>query len=221
MTIRARSIVAFVAVLACGAVFAGVAHAQEARFVNRLSDAARAQVDAMLDSALAQGLPTEPLVDRALEGAAKRAPDDLIVTAVRRLWSELGAARQAFGEGASAGELGAGASALRAGATQEDLAQLRSLRPEQPLTMAAATLADLVAIGVPADTAISAVFALAGTAADADYMAFRSNVERDIALGASPTSALGVRLAAAADQLALEGAPTAGTTRSATEKRKP
>jgi hypothetical protein len=55
-------------------------------------------------------------------------------------------------------------------------------------------LADLVAAGVAADTGIAAVLALASNARDADYIAFRRNVERDIALGASPASSIGTRL---------------------------
>jgi len=75
---------------------------------------------------------------------------------------------------------------------------LRELRTRQSLTVASATLADLVAVGVPVDTAVAAVIALAEGADDAAYLAFRRNVERDIALGASPVTALGVRLGAAA-----------------------
>lgn len=195
------------------------ASAQEARLVGRLSDAIRVQVDGVLDSADAGGLPTEPLVDRALEGAAKGAPGDLIVFAVRRLWGELRTAYDAFGDDASPMELTAGASALRAGATRDDLAQLRALRPDQPLTIAAATLADLVAVGVPADTAVGAVLALAGAMGDAAYIAFRRNVERDIAVGASPEAALGVRLGAAADLDAASETSGAGST--TPRRRKP
>ncbi len=176
-----------------------VASAQEPRLVGRLPDAVRVQVDSVLDSARAVGLPTEPIVDRALEGAAKGASGDLIRSAVLRLWEELRIARQAFGDKASPGELIAGASALRAGARQADLAQLRTLRPVQQLTVPAAVLADLVAVGVPADTAIAAVLALAPATGDAAYMAFRRNVERDIALGALPAAALGVRLRGATE----------------------
>ena len=44
------------------------AQAQDPRLVGRLSDAARARVDTILESARRDGLPSEPLVDRALEG---------------------------------------------------------------------------------------------------------------------------------------------------------
>jgi len=194
---------------------AGPASAQETRLQGRVPESVRTEIDAMLDSARTRGIPTEPLVDRALEGASKGAPGDLILRAVRSLSGELDLARGAFGLEATDPEIVAGASALRAGATPEDLQDLRSLRAEQPLTIAAAVLADLVAVGVPADTATAAVIALAVGADDIEYIAFRRNVERDITLGASPVAALGDRLATAADQLAAEdyAPPGSGTTR--------
>jgi hypothetical protein len=176
-----------------------MARGQEPRLVGRLPDPARAQVDAILNAARTRGLPIEPLVDRALEGAAKGAPPAAIVTAVTRLRDELVVVRGAFGETASTAELTAGTSALRAGATVEELARLRRLRPRQPLTVAAAVMADLVAAGVPADTAVGAVLALAYDADDADYIALRRNIQRDIVLGASPAAALGVRIRAATE----------------------
>ncbi len=178
---------------------AGRALAQDSRLEGRLPDAARNQIEAVLDSARAAELPTEPLIDRALEGASKGATPELILGAVRRLAAELLAARDAMGNESSDPEIVAGASALRAGATPEDLTLLRELRGERNLTVATAVLADLVAVGVPADTAVAAVIALAEVTGDTEYIAFRRNVERDIALGASPVTALGVRLDAVAE----------------------
>jgi hypothetical protein len=60
--------------------------------------------------------------------------------------------------------------------------------------MALSVLADLVASGVPADSAAAAVLALAPKARDADLVEFRRAVERDIALGAPPGAATSVRL---------------------------
>lgn len=197
---------------ACAAMLCVVAQplsAQESRLQDRVPEAARASINAILDSAVTQGIPTEPLVDRALEGASKGAGADLILRAVRRLAGELVAARDALGDGSSEPEIVAGASALRAGANPNDLSQLRVLRAELSLTIPAAVLADLVAVGVPADTAAAAVIALAAAAADAEYIAFRQNVERDITLGVSPATALGVRLEAAADYLDASAPTTA------------
>lgn len=211
-----RTIHVTTALLAAVTVMASAAKAQEPRLAGRVPEPARQIVDALLDSVRAQGLPTEPLVDRALEGASKGASGELIVRAVRRLAGELHAARTAMGSDAAAEELVAGASALRAGAAPDALAQLRRSRPGQSLTVAASVLADLVAVGVPVDTAVSAVLTLASAVGDADYIAFRRNVERDVALGASPVAALGVRLDAAA-----EADFNTGTGRPAATPRKP
>jgi hypothetical protein len=205
---RMRSTVALLGLAAAlNLVLARPGTAQEPRLEGRVPEPTRSQIDAILDSATALGLPTEPLVDRALEGAAKGADPDRILAAVRRLSGELRLAYEAFGPRSSAAEIVSGASAIRAGARPEDLAHLRELRADQPLTVATATLADLVAVGVPADTAVAAVMTLAEEADDAQYIAFRRNVERDIALGASPVAALGVRLeATAADVYRASGA---------------
>jgi len=172
----------------------GGATAQEPRLAARLSAPARAGVEAVLDSARREGLPLEPLVDRALEGASKRADDGRIIAAVQRLAGDLGAARDALGSGVSDAEITAGASALRAGARPGDLARIRTRRSGQSVTVAVAVLTDLVALGVPADTATLAVLALAQSD-DAAYLAFRRSVERDVALGATPVAALTYRLA--------------------------
>ncbi|MEZ4457845.1 MAG: hypothetical protein R2882_15055 [Gemmatimonadales bacterium] len=192
------------------------AEAQEARLA-RLPAAARAPIETILAEAGAAGLPTEPLIDRALEGTAKGAAPDLIVRAVTRLHDELTNSRQAFGAGATVAELTAGASALRAGAKPADLARLRTLRSDRPLTVAAGVLADLVAAGVPADTATAAVLALVRVE-DADYIAFRRNVQRDVALGASPAAALGVRLRSFANTLTAD-APVGEVEPGAVSKR--
>src|SRR5437899_3919856 len=178
---------------ALAAVLFATAAAQEPQHLNdprlgRLDASARPLVAVVLDSARAAGLPVEPLVQRALEGATKGAPGSLIVSAVQRLAADLGRARAALGAGATPPELEAGAAALRAGAGTPVLAQLRRSR-RQTITVPLAVLTDLVASGVPVDSAAAAVLALAAGTRDADLIDFRRAVERDIALGAAPTAA--------------------------------
>ena len=191
---RRRWMLSAVVMLVAALAPRGGATAQEPRLAARLSAPARAGVEAVLDSARREGLPLEPLVDRALEGASKRADDGRIIAAVQRLAGDLGAARDALGSGVSDAEITAGASALRAGARPGDLARIRTRRSGQSVTVAVAVLTDLVALGVPADTATLAVLALAQSD-DAAYLAFRRSVERDVALGATPVAALTYRLA--------------------------
>jgi hypothetical protein len=166
--------------------------------LERLDEATRPVVVALVDSARTAGLPINPLVERALEGAIKGAPGATIATAVRRLAADLSRARDALGPGATAIELNAGAAALRAGAGPDVLARLRRTRGRQSVTMALAVFTDLVARGVPVDTAATAVLALAATVSDEDLVEFRRAVERDIAIGAPPAAAASIRLNAAA-----------------------
>ena len=179
---------------------------QDAR-LERLDADTRARVVVLVDSARAAGLPVEPLIDKALEGASKRATGDRIVAAVRHLAAGLATARGALGT-ATVAELDAAASALRAGATPATLTRLRATRGRHDLTVPLAVLSDLVARGIPADSAASFVLQLAAVAADDDFIAFQRNVDRDIALGAPPLAAAAVRVnVTAIDRIGVTGLP--------------
>lgn len=175
------------------ALVAGRVDAQDPR-LTRLDRRVQAQVTILVDSARSLGIPTEPVVDKALEGAAKRAPNDRIVNVVRSRFRELVAARGALGSGALDAEVIAAADALHAGASAHVITTLRTQRPSVPLTIPLAVLADLIARGVPADTASSAILALATKpATDAEFASLRDDVERDIAKGVPPAITTAVR----------------------------
>lgn len=190
---RSLSIAALLTALAAFA-----ASAQDARLSARLDTRTAAAVTRIVDSARARSLPTEPLVQKALQGAAKRAPADRVVAAVRELMGELTVARSALGARSTEAELVAGAGALHAGIPAATLTRVRGLRGREPVTVALGTLADLVARGVPVDGAVSAIVALASRGApDADFVTFSNQVGRDIAAGAPPAVAARVRAAGA------------------------
>lgn len=171
----------------------GGAEAQDSR-LSRLDRRVETEVSALVDSARRLGIPTEPVVDKALEGAAKRAPNDRIINVVRSRFGELVAARGALGSGALDAEIIAAADALHAGASAQVITALRTQRPNAPLTIPLAVLADLIARGVPADTASSAILALATKpATDAEFASLRDDVERDIAKGVPPAITTVVR----------------------------
>lgn len=175
------------------AVLVGRSEAQDTRLA-RLDSKVQARVGALLDSARTLGIPTEPVVDKALEGAAKRAPNERIINVVRSRFNELVAARAALGGGAMDPEIIAAADALHAGASAQVITALRVQRPNVPLTIPLAVLADLIARGVPPDTASTAVLALAKTpSTDAQFAALRDEVERDIAKGVPPAIAPSAR----------------------------
>jgi hypothetical protein len=169
-------------------------HAQDPRLAGRLDPATAAEVERLVDSARAAGLPTVPLVDKALEGATKGAADARILAAVRGLAQRLGAARDALGTGASDAELVAAAGALYQGVSTKALSQLRAARARSSLALPLVVLADLIARGVPSATATAAVLDLARSdAGDAAFMALRRDVENDIANGAPPAIAAATR----------------------------
>src|SRR2546422_3310598 len=68
-----------------GATLIATAAAAQDQRLDRLDPRVRPLVASVIDSARAAGLPTESLVQRALEGATKGAPGELIAAAVRRL----------------------------------------------------------------------------------------------------------------------------------------
>jgi hypothetical protein len=168
--------------------------AQDARLDSRLDARTRDAVVILIDSARAEGIPSEPLAQKALEGASKHADGPRILTAVRALMRELGDARAALGPASTDAEIIAGASALHAGIAPAALTRMRAARARGSLTVALAVLADLIARGVPGDTATTVISALTVAGAqDAELLRFQQGVEHDIAQGATPSAALGVR----------------------------
>ncbi|HZS59315.1 MAG TPA: hypothetical protein VFA43_08605 [Gemmatimonadaceae bacterium] len=170
---------------------------------DRLRDAFDAQtyasLHAVVDSARAAGLPAEPLVDKALEGAAKHASTDRIVAVVRDLSARLADARSALGGSGTSEELSAGTAALRAGIAPTTLAELRRLRHNEQVTIPLAVAAELVARGVRPDSASQQVLRLAAAGA------------RDVELAALPRSLASPSVATAgASAAAAAGLTTPG-----------
>lgn len=168
-------------------------NAQDSRLRSRLDAVTASAVSALVDSAKADRIPSEPLLQRALQGAAKHAPGPSVVGAVSELLSELRRTRASIGS-VSAAELSAGAAALHAGATPAELRMLKTMRPRATLTVAFATLADLASHGVAPSKATATVrTALAKGASDAELIGLRRSVERDIRAGAAPSASAAVR----------------------------
>lgn len=152
--------------------------AQDRRLSERLDPATAAAVQQAVDSAVAVGLPTEPLVQKALEGSTLGASGDRIVAAVAALHGQLGRAREALGDDADEAELSAGAGALRAGLPAVALRRLRSLRSDRPLVVPIAVLTDLVSEGVPTEQATRSVLDLARAGRpDDEFVALRRQVQ--------------------------------------------
>ena len=161
----------------------------------QLSVSLKASVDRLADSVRALGLPTDPLFAKAAEGTLKGADEQRVMVAVRRLARELSDAKAALGDGATAGELEAGASALHAGVGLDLVARIGRATKERTtpgrLVMPLVTLADMVARNVSPVAAVASIETLIGRgAADSQFAGLRSDVERDIAAGERPDVAM-------------------------------
>lgn len=115
----------------------------------------------LLDSAVERGLPTAPLINRALEGAARKVGGAKILLVVRQYAVALENAREMLGPESSVAELEAGASALRAGIDGRMLTAIRATRPAGAAVTPLVVMTDIVSRGVPAVTARDAVTAIA------------------------------------------------------------
>ena len=169
--------------------------AQEARLRSALDPETFARVSKMTDSARAESLPVDPLIGVALEGAQRRAPGAKITAAVHDYLVALRGARGALGSDAVAAEIVSGAGVLLSGVPSDALHRIRVAGTRRPLTVPLVVLADLIARGVPKDTAARAIEAAArANARDDDYSALRRFVEQDILAGASPAAAAMLRV---------------------------
>ena len=187
MKVVARTLIALMLV-------AQQAFAQDARLSERFDKPTLTAINAIVDSARVAKLPTAPLVDKALEGAAKGSDGQKIVVAVRQLSMQMGSAKRVLGSSATADEIKAAATALAAGVSERDLARLRSASGKRPLTMPLAVLTDLIVRDVPIGTATGLVIQLARSGVkDPELALFQRNVRADIDRGADPSVAATTR----------------------------
>jgi hypothetical protein len=180
-----------------------------------------ASLHAVLDSARAAGLPAEPLVDKALEGAAKHASSERIVAVVRDLSARLAGARDALGGYGTADELSAGTAALRAGIAPNTLADLRRLRHNEQVTIPLAVAAELVARGVRPDSASAQVLRLAAAGVrDVELAALPHSIASPSVASSVSPSVVGAG-EEAASPTALNGPKARGVIPAGTTKQKP
>ena len=168
--------------------------ARAARLDGKLDVETQALVLHTLDSARRRGLPVEPLVDKALEGATKKAAGPRIQAAVSSLLGRLEAARDALAPNPTPRDITAGADALAFGATREALKTMRAIRPNESVAVPLGVLTQLVASGVPVGRATRVVADLLRRGAcDEQLIALNDDVRSYVAGGASPEVALDVR----------------------------
>ncbi|MFS8636711.1 MAG: hypothetical protein FWJ74_01405 [Gemmatimonadota bacterium] len=181
-------------VILAGVLAAQEVNAQDARLQQRLDPPTAAAVAALVDSASALGLPTEPLVQKALEGQSKGATGDAIVAAVRALVRDLAIAREALGDDVGPDALSLAAAALDAGVAPSHLERLRLHRSQAAFPAGLAGVVYLTLRGVPAEQSVDLIAAmLDARLSEAEFASLQRMVERDLRAGVPPARAAAVR----------------------------
>ncbi len=164
---------------------------QEARVSAIRDDATRIVVVEQLSLAKEHGVPTEPLLSKALEGVAKKASSASIRTAMDNLQKRLRKANDLLAPSASVDEVSAGADALYVGVHDKTLRQMRQAAPRRSIAVELGVLTELVARKVPEAKASKMVLDLmARGATGAQLTALNSAVQNDVAAGLTPEAAL-------------------------------
>jgi hypothetical protein len=179
------------------------------RLVARLDKPTNVAVNAIVDSARVAKLPTAPLVDKALEGAAKGSDGPKIVTAVQQLKLRMTTARSVLGPGASADEIKSASTAIEAGVSERDLARVRAAAGKRSVTMPLAVLTDLIGRQIDGTAATNLVIQLERSGVkDPELALFQRNVRADIDRGADPTVAAQTRARGLLQRGATSGKPS-------------
>ena len=156
---------------------------------------ARQAVEREIAQAAAKGLPTQPLISKAMEGVTKHAAGEPIVAAVTSLSKRLEQARVLLAPSPSVAEITSGADALALGIPGSMLKQVRAAWPAtQSVAMPIDVLTELVARGIPPKHALVQITSLmARGATPSQIAALGSSVQSDVASGLPPDAALDVR----------------------------
>lgn len=120
------------------------------RLAGRVPAAALPAIDSIIAAAVAESLPSEPLVQKALEGSAKGIPADRLVSGVRRGLLQLREARVLVtravpGQPPPEGHVAAVSAALARGLSPAIVERLLTAAPNEPPGPALHAAADLVA----------------------------------------------------------------------------
>lgn len=137
------------------------------RLTSHVPPAAIPGVQAIISRAAQDSLPTEPLVEKALEGGAKGAPAEMIVTAVGAEEARLRSARNLLRQAGTPGPYGTGelqsvSLALARGLPDRIVAKVATATKDTAPGFALHAVADLVAHGFPADSSAGLIVAALG-----------------------------------------------------------
>ena len=147
-----------------GAVTPLAAQSVQSRLVGRIPGDAVPVVDSLVQVALHEGLPSEPLVQKALEGGAKQVPGPRIVAAVRATLAQLREARDLLVRAGDQpplrpGEVTTVAWALRRKLPPSTVERVVAELPHPPRGAAIHAIADLVAHDFDPDSSAGLIIA--------------------------------------------------------------
>jgi hypothetical protein len=136
------------------------------RLAGRVPEPALTAIDSILVAAHREGLPTHPLIEKALEGGAKGVAPDKIVLAVSTSAGQLRVARALLREAGESqptdpAEVTAVAAALSRGLSPELVGQLTAVLPGEPTGPALHAVADLVGHRFAEDSSVELIVAAA------------------------------------------------------------
>lgn len=143
------------------------AQSARGRLEGRVPGAAIPVVDSLVQRALAEGLPTEPLIQKALEGGAKQVTVPRIVAAVQVSLGQLRDARDLLIRAgdeppATPGEVTTVAWAVRRGLPRPVVERVVAALPRPPRASAMHAVADLAAHHFDPDSAADLIIAAIG-----------------------------------------------------------
>ena len=143
------------------------AQSARARLEGRVPGAAVPALDSLVQRAVAEGLPTEPLIQKALEGGAKQVTASRIVAAVQLSLGQLRAARDLLIRAGdeppvTPGEVTTVAWALRRGLPAPVVQRVVAALPRPPRASAMHAVADLAAHQFDPDSAADLIIAAIG-----------------------------------------------------------
>jgi hypothetical protein len=179
------------------------------RLAGRVPPDIAALATELATDAARRGLPIDPIIQKAIEGSAKRVPAERVGAAMRLVVTQLDAAAAGLRDGnavlsADTVAIAAGAFALTAGLSGRDIATLaRTGSTPAELIVGLRVAGTLVAMGVPAAETVSLVNAMleAGRPAS-DLLALPGRVQAQMAKGVAPAEAAAGLARAAAAQAA-------------------
>ena len=166
-----------------------------ARLDGHVQPEVRRAVQEIAADAAAHGLPTEPLVQKAIEGGAKRVPAERLIAAVRALAGRLAGAWDAVRAGGlespTADVVEGGADGLSAGLTAGYVSELvRASRAPYDPALVLRVAATLAALGVPPKQTVQLVEGMIKDGGSpSDLLGLPGEVQAGVADGATPEQA--------------------------------